>query len=360
MDIKKIVLTGGPCAGKTTALGRIKTEFEALGYTVLTVAETATEMITGGVAPWTCGESADFQKLRLELQLEKESVFFRAARTMEREKVLIVCDRGALDSVSYMSGETFREALAQLGKSETELRDSYDAVFHLVTSAKGSMDHFRTGEGTGRNEDAQRAAELDDKLISAWCGNPHMRVIGCRDSFEEKMDRLIMEIASFLGVPEPIETERKYLIKYPDLGYLSSYPFCRKTEIEQTYLVFRGERIRRRGAEGSYICFHTAKRAIDGIRRYENERRIGKAEYDELMKFADPGRGTLKKDRYCLVYNEQYFEIDVYPFWNDKAIMEIELCDPGEKVDIPPFIEVMDEVTGDPAYSNASLARNLK
>ena len=174
------------------------------------------------------------------------------------------------------------------------------------------------------------------------------------------MDQLIREISSFLGEPEPIETERKYLIKYPDPDLLASYPFCRKTEIEQTYLVLRGERIRRRGAEGSYLYFHTAKRGIDGMRRYENERRIGKAEYDELMKLADPGRGTLKKDRYCLVYNERYFEIDVYPFWDDKAVMEIELCDGNEKVDLPPFIEVIKEVTGDPTYSNASLARNLK
>ena len=54
VKITKIVLTGGPCAGKTTALSWINNYFTNRGYTVLFVPETATELITNGVAPWTC------------------------------------------------------------------------------------------------------------------------------------------------------------------------------------------------------------------------------------------------------------------------------------------------------------------
>ena len=50
-QIEKIVITGGPCAGKSTALSRIQSELEQLGWKVLFVAETATELITGGVTP---------------------------------------------------------------------------------------------------------------------------------------------------------------------------------------------------------------------------------------------------------------------------------------------------------------------
>ena len=32
------------------------------GYQVLFVPETATELITGGVAPWTCGDNLNCQK----------------------------------------------------------------------------------------------------------------------------------------------------------------------------------------------------------------------------------------------------------------------------------------------------------
>ena len=75
MKISKIVITGGPCAGKTTAMSWIQNVFSQMGYTVLFVPETATELISGGVAPWTCRTNADFQKCQFRLQLEKESVF---------------------------------------------------------------------------------------------------------------------------------------------------------------------------------------------------------------------------------------------------------------------------------------------
>ena len=55
--IHKIVLTGGPCAGKTTGMSWIQNAFSKLGYKVLFVPETATELITGGVTPWGCGRN---------------------------------------------------------------------------------------------------------------------------------------------------------------------------------------------------------------------------------------------------------------------------------------------------------------
>ena len=51
-------------------------------------------------------------------------------------------------------------------------------------------------------------------------------------------------------------------------------------------------------------------------------------------------------------------EIDIYEFWNDQAIMEIELESEDQVIDLPGFIEVIKEVTGDPAYYNGALATN--
>ena len=39
MDITKIVITGGPCAGKTTAMNWISNAFRERGYDVLFVPE---------------------------------------------------------------------------------------------------------------------------------------------------------------------------------------------------------------------------------------------------------------------------------------------------------------------------------
>ena len=59
MEISKIVITGGPCAGKSTAMSWIQNAFTQKGYRVLFVPETATELINGGIAPWICGTNLD-------------------------------------------------------------------------------------------------------------------------------------------------------------------------------------------------------------------------------------------------------------------------------------------------------------
>ena len=359
MHITKIVVTGGPCAGKSTAMTWIQNAFTDKGYQVLFVPETATELITGGVAPWTCADNLSYQKCQMRLQLDKEAVFEQAAKTMNSNKVLIVCDRGALDNKAYMSDLEFAQVLQAIHTNEVELRDSYDAVFHLVTAAKGAVEFYTTANNTARRETPEEAAALDDKLIAAWTGHPHLRVIDNATDFEEKMKRLIQEISAFLGEPEPMEIERKYLIEYPDIKWLENAPNCRRIEIIQTYLI-AGEseehRVRQRGADGHYVYYETIKRPVSGLKRVEVERRLNQEEYLRLLMEADPGKRPIRKTRYCLTESSRYYEIDIYPFWNDKAILEVELAEENETVILPEKVKVIKEVTDDSTYKNASLA----
>ena len=359
-EITKIVITGGPCAGKSTAMSWIQNAFTQMGYSVLFVPETATELITGGVAPWTCGSNGEFQKCQLRLQLDKEKVFRQAAETMNDKKMLIVCDRGALDNKAYMDSIEFASVLEYLGTNEIELRDNYDAVFHLVTAAKGAKEFYTTANNSARTETVDEAVSLDDKLISAWTGHPHLRVIDNSSNFEGKMKRLIAEISSFLGEPEPFEIERKFLIEYPDIKWLASNPNCQRIEIIQTYLKSDNDdevRVRQRGIDGHYIYFLTTKRKVTDIKRVEIERRLSEGEYIRLLMNADTTKRQIRKDRYCLTYENQYFEIDVYPFWSDKAIAEIELSDENADIVFPKQIKVIQEVTDDESFKNASLAK---
>lgn len=360
MKITKIVITGGPCAGKTTAMNWIQSNFAKKGYTVLFVPETATELITGGVAPWTCGSNVDYQKCQMKLQLEKEKIFAQGAASVPVEKVLIVCDRGALDNKAYMTDLDFSCVLSALGYNEVELRDGYDAVFHLVTAAKGAEQFYTTANNAARTETVEQAAALDDKLIAAWTGHPHLRIIDNATDFQDKLKRLIAEIASFLGEPEPMEMERKFLIGYPDVAALEKMPNCQRVEIVQTYLTApEGEesRVRQRGMDGNYIYFQTTKKKVTGLKRVEVERRLSKDEYLQLLMNADTSCRPIRKTRYCLTYENQYFEIDVYPFWNDQAILEIELSDENAEIKFPSMLRVIKEVTDDDSYKNAALAK---
>ena len=358
-NIIKIVITGGPCGGKSTAMSRIQTHFTDLGYRVLFVPETATELIKGGVAPWTCGSNADYQTCQISLQIEKERIFEQAAKTMRDDKILMVCDRGVIDNKAYMEQEEFYGVLEKLHRNEVELRDNYDAVFHLVTAAKGAEEFYTTANNTARRETPEQAAKLDDKIISAWTGHPHFRVIDNDTDFDGKLRKLLTEITSFLGEPEPYETERKFLIEYPDTAFLSSLENCQRIEIIQTYLNSEDGseiRVRQRGSDGHYIYFKTIKRRISGLRCVEIEERLSKDEYLALLMNADTTKRQIRKDRYCLTFRNQYFEIDVYPFWTDKAIAEIELTNENSEIIFPDYVKVIKEVTEDLSFKNSALA----
>ena len=359
--ITKIVITGGPCAGKTTAMSWIQNAFTKLGYAVLFVDETATQLITGGAAPWLNNSNKDFQLHLLQLQVAKEMAFADIAKTMKSDKILIVCDRAAMDNCAYMTEQEFGWVLKQMQTNKVAMRDQYDAVFHLVTAAKGAEKYYTLANNQARTETLEEASSLDDKLIAAWTGHPHFRVIDNSTGFEEKMLRLIREITAFLGEPAPMEIERKFLIERPSLHMLETLPNCERVDIIQTYLKTDKDteelRIRQRGANGHYIYFKTRKKKLSDMKRIEEEERLTQEEYISLMVQTDPAYRPIRKERYCLSENGLYYEIDIYPDWPDKAIMEIELYSENQEIEFPDGIDVIREVTNDSAYSNHELAR---
>jgi len=81
-------------------------------------------------------------------------------------KVLIVCDRGMLDSKAYLSELDFQYLVKNIGVSEIELRDNYDAVFHLVSAAKGAESFYTLENNKARMENVKEARIVDDKIIS--------------------------------------------------------------------------------------------------------------------------------------------------------------------------------------------------
>ena len=157
------------------------------------------------------------------------------------------------------------------------------------------------------------------------------------------------------------EIERKYLIRRPAEAWLEAN--CQGTDIIQTYLKTEApghsDRVRRRAGKNGVVYTHTVKRRITDLRREEQEREIDEAEYQTLLQRADPERRSIEKRRYVLAYDGKEFEIDVYPFWQDKAVMEIELSEETETVKLPPEIEIIRDVTADRRYTNAALAREI-
>ena len=160
----------------------------------------------------------------------------------------------------------------------------------------------------------------------------------------------------------PLEIERKYLIRYPDLNWLRQFPGSRCVEIVQTYLLSEpGEsrRVRSWEENGSTLYIRTAKRSLTDRTRIEQEDHISEEEYLSLLVEADPERRPIRKQRWCLPYASHVLEIDLYPFWSEQAVLEVELQREDEEFLLPPELQVIREVTGDPRYLNSSLAREI-
>ena len=363
MSVTKIVLTGGPCAGKSTGLSRIEQELTDRGYKVFVVSETATEVITGGIKPSEMS-LLDFQTCIFDIQRVKEDIFINAAKKYNEKmgvNCVILFDRGLIDAKSFMTQDEFDELLLLELENEISVRDSYDGVFHLKTAADGAEEFYTLANNTARSETPEQARKIDKACIAAWTGHPHLRVIDNSTNFKGKMDKLMNEIYALLGEPIPTEIERKYLIKMPNIKELGQkYPMT-KVNIIQTYLNSSSEverRVRQRGLNGVYSYYYTEKRGT-GLSRVEVEKKISKEEYLDYLMDADTTLHQIRKDRYCFVYENSYIELDIYPFWDENAIVEVELMDENQEVNLPNELEVIFEVTDNNDFKNKSLAKNV-
>ena len=342
--IVRIVLTGGPAAGKTTLISRILKEFKQDdGWRVITIPETATDLISGfGIKPFgNCLSMLELQDYVVADQLH-------------------IYDRALLDDKAYITDEEFEQVIRRFGLTTQTAMAKYDAVIHLVTCAKGAEFAYNLGNNA-RTETLDHAVELDDKTLRAWSAHPNLKIVDNAVDFEKKIQRAMREIFRIVGRPEPMDKKHKYLITMPDMNQLvvsyGAVPF----EMTQHYLVMTHEgierRIRQQKNGSDYLYFYTEKHRMPDGAMWDTERPISSKEYKKYLLEADPELRPVHKVKYRFNYLHQRFEIDVYPFSRDKAVMFVYAGEEETRVTPPPQLEILREVTGDLEYKNKTLAR---
>ena len=157
------------------------------------------------------------------------------------------------------------------------------------------------------------------------------------------------------------EIERKFIIEKPSLEALAQFEGYSASEILQIYLenTERGatHRIRRRAFLGGAVEFtENTKERIDRMSVIEREESISEERFYALAKKIDKRTRPLKKCRYTVPFGGRTLEIDVYPEWEKSCILEIELQGREDGYELPDFIQVIKEVTGDKRYSNHSMS----
>lgn len=362
-SITRIVLTGGPAAGKTTLISRILKEFKAEdGWKVITIPETATDLISGfGIRPFgNCVTMEQFQYFVISDQLHREQLALKAAELVPENKILIIYDRAVFDDKAYITDEQFRETLAFFGKTEEQLLAGYDAVLHLVSCAKGAEFAYNYGNAV-RYETVEGARDMDDRTIEAWSAHPRHYIIDNSVDFEDKINRAIAQIYRILGESVPEQGKKKYLVAMPDCEKICAEHNARQIEMMQTYLLSNEpgteRRIRQQRNGSAQLYFYTTKRTAEDGTRWVTERPISEKEYVQHLMEADLSLHSVRKVKYRFSYDLHRMELDVYPFSDDRAILFV-YGSAGSR--LPEGIEIIRDVTGVPEYKNRVLADRQK
>lgn len=369
--IYRICVTGGPCAGKTTSLTTIRTDLQERGFMVLEVPEAATLMMKGGcfiqTSTMSFSQAVKFQISLMQMQMHLEDVFLDIAINSGQSCVVLM-DRGVMDGSAYTSPKIWKAILNETGWTTIQLRDRrYDAVIHLVTSADGA-EEFYGKNNEARYETIEQARDVDRKLINAWTGHPHLKIIDNNHSggFKGKIQALINSVIKSVGLPEQAFIQRKFLLMQDGDGrFIINEPTDLKREtfeVEEVFLVTRNDnecesKIRSRGKEDSCTYIHEVQMIVKG-EEIVRKRQISAREFIQLMEQKKVDTNSVEKIRHCFIYKNQNFVVDVFKnVSGNPTILRIETDSKTDDISIPPFVKVHREVTAEVTYNTSTMGK---
>uniref|UniRef100_A0A1I8IJQ7 THUMP domain-containing protein n=1 Tax=Macrostomum lignano TaxID=282301 RepID=A0A1I8IJQ7_9PLAT len=269
-QIYKVVLTGGPCGGKTTSLARITNFFQSLGWKVYRISEVAYTFMSGGMVFTELNEETiyDFQKNLIFAMMQIEKTFDDLANADSNDKVMIVCDRG-------------------------------------------------------------NAIQVDDQVANAWVGHPYYDVIDNSTDFEDKLRRMLQCICDRIGIDVSDRLslkarKLKFLVgkvdwNHPCLENIKMHRF----QVENRFLAgsvscSEHSRIRsRQSTDQDFTYVHTTRHittTADGRQQVvETKRPLSSHTYQLLLR-AQSSRDHLAiyKSRCTFLWDDQYYQLDLF------------------------------------------------
>lgn len=373
--IKKVVITGWPCAWKTTGMASTVQKIAQMWRNVLVVPEAATELINAWVVPGKTVSLMDFQDLIIKKQLAQEALYFEAAKhCMNKsedghQNQLILLDRGLMDGGAYVDPQDFEQVLLKNNLESGEIfhGSRYDGVVCMDTAPE---EYYTNENNTARHEDYSEAQYKSRRVESIWnwmekfykVWNTMLTKEGLISfQFDQKTRETAKKVIGIIGLPIPLEIENKYAVKSIDQEHLRTIQ-SPTSNIEQFYLdsmgrpgVYRARKL----VQGMFTWyFHTVK---GPQKYYENQEMITGNRYQDLDRIKAFNTDKIRKTRNYFLDNDQYFSFDMFQYprtalqQGDIWLMEIEKTEEEEIVRIPSWMEVED-VTNDPRYSNAVIA----
>jgi len=223
---------------------------------------------------------------------------------------------------------------------------------------------------TFRKEGLVEAVMRDTKAAEAWIGHPYVDIIDNKSDFDTKLNRLISCVCMKMGIDigdrlKVNARKVKFAVNAP-LPRDELFPSFRDFEVVHHYLQSPSRtmqsRLRKRGRMGKWSYIHTIRKQVSG-QVIEVKTPLTHRDYTHLLDQQDPLHLNVNKIRRCFLYNNQYFQLDIYKdpcHPRCKGLMLLETyttLSPQELRDIlPTFLSIDREVTGDPAFSMFNLS----
>jgi len=371
--IQKLVLTGGPCGGKTTGMAHLATFFESLGWKVFRVPETATVLMSGGIAFGELNEEQvlDFQEHLVSTMIAIEDTYFSLAEKCS-QNVLVIADRGVMDAAAFVDREAWERILTKLNLEDIEVSDNrYNHVVHLQSAAIGAEKFYTVEDHAARFEGVELARERDRRAMEAWQDHPYVDIIDNRSDFDSKINRLIDLVVKRIGIDvgdrfkansrkvkfviSNLPADENFPVKFTDFHVVHHYLHSAKKGFQT--------RLRKRVRNGRATYTFTVRKPELQGQIVEVKQPISHRDYSNLLAHRDDKHLPVFKTRRTFLWENQQYQLDIYRTpchsrCQGLILLETFTTSRDEEVapSLPPFLRVKKNVTGDPAFSMYNLS----
>lgn len=338
--IHRVVLTGGPCGGKSTVMSDLIQMLSDKNFLVFTMPEIATEMFNWsggrmwddfaeeGVANDETWAKLQFEMTSVQMRIE-DSIVMMARQSLAKRRMLpqpprgavILFDRGVVDNVAYCTEEAWSMVQEALGTTTARLRDRrYDYVIHLVTAANGAEKFYTLQQAEGadgtesaRHESADQARDMDTKTQKAWLGAKNHHIVSNEGKdFAQKREEVKNIIRRIIG--DPVKEERSARLVCEGISrddmkrFLRADPHVAYTSFSEVRSTLLSDKVRlqKRTMQDRTISYFYQELKEDGTVELQFE--MDAWHYQKKLQASQAGHQTAVKDASGFKEEEYSFE----------------------------------------------------
>ena len=384
-EIFIVVLTGGPCAGKTTTLNKALRQSIAIPNCEVFVAQEAADHIKkGNMNFFSAGADSTFQRFIINHQLTSEQmVVFTAIKhkiAHPEDRTICIFDRSIMDGEAYFKhASEFADILKDYDLTKKEVYARSDMVIYLRSAAIGAEHAYTTSDGTKRDESIEEATLRDKNVYKAWKKHKNFVEVDNSFHFNEKLDYAISKIFGVAGIIIPVKTCRRFIIKTPDQFVLHNTTSHHEVFWDKTFFLnshgdknlYRSIRIR---TGGRTVTYHYCEQRWDMVQHPGKHRMVEEAIYDttfqtsensvldSLMDIDSHINSIQRMVNTFYILEDIYCELSVFECNKSYAYLRVFFDCDDDMIDdyverIRDVFDVIREVTYERKYSEYEIAR---